>query len=115
MTNYSNWFAYYRTRVLAAKTTTAIAFNIIDNTYRAGFHTMNTPGTNWLNMADFDAAQRIAWYNMLFSIPITAGQRRRHWMRSFVSATSWKRALARCRGCLRTPIHSRPLRAPAGR
>ena len=38
MTNYSNWFAYYRTaRVLAAKTTTAIAFNIIDNTYRAGF------------------------------------------------------------------------------
>ena len=34
---------------------------------------MNTPGTNWLNMADFDAAQRTAWYNMLFSIPITAG------------------------------------------
>ncbi len=38
MTNYANWYAYYRTRILAAKTTTAIAFNIVDNKYRVGFH-----------------------------------------------------------------------------
>ena len=41
MTNYSNWYTYYRTRILTAKTTTAIAFNNVDKTYRAGFHTMN--------------------------------------------------------------------------
>ncbi len=74
MTNFSNWHAYYRTRVLAAKTTTSIAFNIVDNTYRAGFHTMNSPTTNWLDAGDFDAAQRAAWYAKLFGVTIATAK-----------------------------------------
>ncbi|MFO1317207.1 MAG: PilC/PilY family type IV pilus protein [Burkholderiales bacterium] len=70
MTNFANWWTYYRSRVLAAKTTTAIAFNIVDNTFRAGFHTMNTATTNWLDSNDFIAAQRAAWYAKLFGVSI---------------------------------------------
>lgn len=80
MTNYANWFAYYRTRVLTAKTTTAIAFNNVDKTYRAGFHTMNlrlpvgSPTTaDWLDIADFTTANRPTWYNKLFATSIVSG------------------------------------------
>ncbi|MEP7329924.1 MAG: PilC/PilY family type IV pilus protein [Betaproteobacteria bacterium] len=78
MTNYANWYAYYRTRILAAKTTTAIAFNIVDNKYRAGFHVMNAVATNWLDTGDFvsgSGLQRENWYNKLFAVPITAGNK----------------------------------------
>lgn len=81
MTNYANWYAYYRTRVLTAKTTTAIAFLNVDQTYRAGLQTMNlrlggTPETeaDWLNITDFTAANRLTWYNKLFGITIPAGK-----------------------------------------
>ena len=76
MTNYSNWYAYYRTRVLAAKTTTAIAFNFLDATYRVGFHTMNTPTTNWVDVNDWNSGagnQRDNWYKKLFGVTIGTG------------------------------------------
>ena len=78
MTNYANWFAYYRTRILAAKTTSAIAFGNVDNSYRAGFHSLNLRnggGTvaEWLDINTFDAAQRTAWYTKLFGISIGTG------------------------------------------
>ncbi len=72
MTNFANWWTYYRSRVLSAKTTTAIAFNIVDSTFRAGFHVMNAATTKWLDAKDFDATNRAAWYTMLFSVPIAA-------------------------------------------
>ncbi len=78
MTNYANWYAYYRTRILAAKTTTAIAFNIVDNKYRAGFHVMNDVAANWLDSGDFVSGaglQRENWYNKLFAVPITPGNK----------------------------------------
>ncbi len=80
MTNYANWYAYYRTRVLAAKTTTGIAFNNVDNSFRVGFHTFNTTLASgntlveWLDTADFDATQRTNWYNKLFGVSIQAGK-----------------------------------------
>jgi len=78
MSNYANWYAYYRTRILAAKTTTAIAFNIVDNKYRAGFHVMNASMTNWLDAGDFVSGaglHREQWYNKLFLTPITGGSK----------------------------------------
>ena len=78
MTNYANWVAYYRTRILAAKTTTSIAFNIVDNKFRAGFHVMNAVATNWLDTNDFvtgTGLQREQWYAKLFAVPITAGSK----------------------------------------
>jgi len=76
MTNFSNWAAYYRTRILAAKTTSANAFDIVDSTFRAGFHSMNfiqpaNVEAHWVNIDDFTSAQRTAWYAKLFSIAIS--------------------------------------------
>ncbi len=76
MTNYANWTSYYRTRVLAAKTTTAIAFNFLDATYRVGFHTMNTPSTNYVDVKDWlpgAGNQRDTWYTKLFGVTIGTG------------------------------------------
>ena len=78
MTNYANWYAYYRTRVLAAKTTSAIAFGNVDNTYRVGFHSMNLRNAGstlaeWLDVGDFTPAQRTSWYTTLFGISIGTG------------------------------------------
>ena len=76
MTNYANWTSYYRTRVLAAKTTSAIAFNFLDSTYRVGFHTMNTPSTNYVDIKDWlpgVGAQRNTWYTKLFGVTIGTG------------------------------------------
>lgn len=78
MSNYANWYAYYRTRILAAKTTTAIAFNLVDKQFRVGFHVMNAVATNWLDSNDFlsgAGGQRESWYNKLFAVPITAGSK----------------------------------------
>ncbi len=79
MTNYANWFAYYRTRVQAVKTVTSLVFNQLDNTYNVGFHTLSNglttataqsdPAT-FVNVAPFNAAQKAAWFQQLFAITI---------------------------------------------
>ena len=70
-TNYANWYAYYRTRILAAKSSSSIAFSFLDNTYRVGFHTLGsiTPATiAWVNPQDFNLVQKTSWYSALFNI-----------------------------------------------
>jgi type IV pilus assembly protein PilY1 len=73
MTNYANWFSFYSTRILAAKTLSATAFAYLDKGYRVGFHTLNTPDTAWLDVNDFDATQRSNWNAKLFAINVTNG------------------------------------------
>lgn len=84
--NYANWYAYYSTRLNAAKSTSATAFSFLTNVppdpiqYRVGFHTLGeepvgfggagTP-TIWLDVADWDLAQRTAWYNKLFGVAVS--------------------------------------------
>jgi len=79
MTNYANWFAYYRTRIQAVKTVTSLTFTNLDDQYRVGFHTLSNglttstaqsdPAT-FVNIADFDATQKAAWFQQLFAITI---------------------------------------------
>ena len=74
MTNYANWFSYYRTRIQAAKTVISQNFIYLDNEFRVGFHTLsNAPTTSFVNVAPFDAAQKTAWYAQLFNIKIPMG------------------------------------------
>jgi type IV pilus assembly protein PilY1 len=82
MTNYANWFAYYRTRIQAVKTVTSLTFTALDDQYRVGFHTLSngatTPvscGANYdpatfVDIADFDTGQKKTWYAQLFGITI---------------------------------------------
>ena len=77
-TNYANWFAYYRTRIQAAKTVISQNFSFLDDTYRIGFHTLsNNPTTSFVNVAPFDApagGQKDRWYTQLFGIQIRMGE-----------------------------------------
>ena len=74
MTNYANWFAYYRTRVLAAKTVISHSFAFLDDQFRVGFHTLsNFPAASWVNVNPFDPAQKAAWYSQLFAVTIPMG------------------------------------------
>ena len=40
MANFANWYAFYRTRILAMKTAAGIAFSALDQNSRVGFHTL---------------------------------------------------------------------------
>jgi len=70
MTNYANWYSYYRTRLLMMKAATGFAFNSMNNTYRIGFVTINpnNPVTTdkYLPISDFSATQKLNWYNKLY-------------------------------------------------
>ncbi len=83
--NYANWYAGYATRLNAAKTTSGIAFSYLTPQgadpigYRVGFHNFgeelppNGAGTGilWVNVKDWDLAQRTAWYNALYGITVS--------------------------------------------
>ncbi|MDH5330807.1 MAG: hypothetical protein OEW27_12735, partial [Aquincola sp.] len=66
--NYRNWYTYYRTRILMAQTAASLAFRSIDDTFRVGFTTISSPsvsGTNFLDVADFNATQKSSFYTSL--------------------------------------------------
>ena len=83
--NYANWYAGYATRLNAAKTTSGIAFSFLTPQgadpigYRVGFHNFgeelppNGAGTAilWVDVKDWDLAQRTAWYNALYGITVS--------------------------------------------
>jgi type IV pilus assembly protein PilY1 len=69
MTNFANWYTYYRSRLKMMKTAAGRAFTSVDDTYRVGFITIN-PGstvssTKYLRVADFTTGaggHKEAWY-----------------------------------------------------
>jgi type IV pilus assembly protein PilY1 len=70
MTNFANWYAYYRTRMQMMKTAAGRAFVPIDDTYRVGFITIN-PGSpvqssQYLRIANFDAGHKGSWYSKFY-------------------------------------------------
>jgi type IV pilus assembly protein PilY1 len=75
MTNFANWFAYYRSRIQAAKTVTTRAFGNLDKNYRVGFGVFNNVAAKWLAVNDFDvgATQRANWFTNLTSINPSGG------------------------------------------
>jgi type IV pilus assembly protein PilY1 len=84
--NYANWYSYYRSRILATKTSTAIAFSFLDDTYRVGFHNLGTELPPYgatatapvlVNVNDWILGvgkQRDLWYQALFAIAPTNGK-----------------------------------------
>ncbi|MDE2598856.1 MAG: hypothetical protein KGL40_04460 [Rhodocyclaceae bacterium] len=79
MTNYANWFTYYRSRMQAMKTSVSRAFAPLSQSYRVGFNaisntsTVNPATTNskgkyiFMNPDAFQGAQKHAWYDALFN------------------------------------------------
>ncbi len=70
MTNFANWYAYYRTRLQMMKTSTGRAFVPIDDRYRVGFITINpnspVTASKYLKIDTFTSTQKSAWYTKLY-------------------------------------------------
>ncbi|MDW8469906.1 MAG: PilC/PilY family type IV pilus protein [Burkholderiales bacterium] len=78
MTNFANWFAYYRTRIQAAKTAIgrAIALAAIPDNWRLGFKTINFAASRYLPVAPFTSGaggHRQQWYQKLYEAPAASG------------------------------------------
>lgn len=65
MTNFSNWYAYYRIRLMAMKSAVSQAFKDVDTRFRVGYTQINTLSSNYVSIRPFDAAQRTTWYDKL--------------------------------------------------
>lgn len=75
MTNFANWWTYYRTRMQLMKTASSNAFSALDKSsdvanglsrFRVGFMTINnTTGSDFLNLGEFTGAQKGNWYAKL--------------------------------------------------
>jgi type IV pilus assembly protein PilY1 len=74
MTNFSNWYAYYHTRIQMMKSAAGQAFATLNNQYRVGFVTINPTASKYIPVDDFyddstiSYAQRTNWYSTLYSI-----------------------------------------------
>lgn len=83
MTNYANWYAYYRTRMQLMKTAASRAFAGIDSTtdiaanvsrFRVGYMSLNNnTGTDFLNLDEFKTSQKSNWYTKLFAANPSSG------------------------------------------
>ncbi len=71
MTNYANWWTYYRTRMQTMKTATSLAFAVLDEKFRIGYYSINNAtGSDFLNIANIDrdsGGQMDLWYRKLFA------------------------------------------------
>jgi type IV pilus assembly protein PilY1 len=82
MTNFANWYAYYRTRMQMMKSSAGRAFVSLGNNYRVGFISLN-PGDNpsgqtpsgyeFVPVNDFDLAQKNIWYARFYGISPGSG------------------------------------------
>ncbi|MEO6023339.1 MAG: PilC/PilY family type IV pilus protein [Burkholderiales bacterium] len=74
MTNFANWYAYYRDRLSMMKTGVGRTFAGLDDNYRVGFMTIHTTPSDtsrYVQIKTFDAGQKTSWYNKLYSISTT--------------------------------------------
>jgi type IV pilus assembly protein PilY1 len=70
--NFANWFSYYRSRILAVRAGTSLAFSTLGDNYRVGFATIHQTGWKHppANNNGFNASERQDFYTRLFQTPI---------------------------------------------
>jgi type IV pilus assembly protein PilY1 len=82
MTNFANWYAYYRTRDTMAKTAVGRAFLALTSQYRVGFITINpsnggsVSSSRYLKVDAFDLGagnQKEQWYDHVYSTDTNGG------------------------------------------
>lgn len=69
--NFANWFSYYRTRMLAMKSSAGEAFRSVGDDFRVGFHTIDGVSNNneyggFLKVDTFTGTHRDNWYNLFY-------------------------------------------------
>lgn len=66
LTNFANWYSFYRTRLLMMKTAAGRAFKTLDSHYRVGFSKISSSSTPTVYMGTFTSTQRSNWYTALY-------------------------------------------------
>jgi type IV pilus assembly protein PilY1 len=75
MTNFANWYSYYKTRLQMMKTSVGMAFAALNSSYKVGFVKLSAAGASQaINMvpADFTGTARQTWYTTLYDT-VTSG------------------------------------------
>lgn len=67
LTNFANWYSYYRTRLLMMKTASGRAFSSLNNSYRIGLMKISQT-TPVVYMGTFESTQRSNWYSSLYGM-----------------------------------------------
>lgn len=67
LSNFANWFAWYRSRMQLAKSSLSLSFQSVDERYRVGYFTINNASSNLVNIQPFNAAHKESWYAKLFA------------------------------------------------
>jgi type IV pilus assembly protein PilY1 len=70
MTNFANWYVYYKSRLQMMKTSVGIAFSAITANYKVGYVKLSNAGAGSaidLKPADFTGTARSSWYTALYN------------------------------------------------
>jgi len=70
MTNFANWYVYYKSRLQMMKTSLGIAFSPITSNYKVGYVKLSAAGAGGaidLKPADFTGSARASWYSLLYN------------------------------------------------
>jgi type IV pilus assembly protein PilY1 len=68
LTNFANWYSYYRTRMLMMKTATGRAFSgLVDTDYRVGLMKISASSTPTVPLDLFTGTHRSDWYTALYN------------------------------------------------
>ncbi|MDP2247589.1 MAG: PilC/PilY family type IV pilus protein [Nitrosomonadales bacterium] len=73
MTNFANWYAYYRTRMQMMQSSVGLAFKDVGEDFRVGFMTIKPASSTSVNFNTFNTAHKSAWYKKLYSIAGSGG------------------------------------------
>jgi len=67
LTNFANWYSFYRTRMLMMKTAAGQAFSALNATYRIGLMKINSSSAPTLANDAFETTHRASWYTSLYA------------------------------------------------
>ena len=70
MTNFANWYAYYKTRIQMTKTAVGLAFAPMSGNFRVGLSKMSVSGAGGaidVKPTDFTSTARQTWYNTFYT------------------------------------------------
>lgn len=70
MTNFANWYAYYKSRIQMTKTAVGLAFAPVTGNFRVGLSKMSTAGAGGaieVKPADFTSTARQTWYSTFYA------------------------------------------------
>lgn len=73
MTNYANWYAYYRTRILLMKTASSLAFETVGDNFRVAYVTIHPGDNERLKFDTFRNTHKANWYKALFETKVSGG------------------------------------------